>query len=282
MVSNSTELLPCSVGLAPVTVIIPCYRCADTIGRAVDSIIAQSFVPAEIIFIEDESKDNDATLHAIMAAEEKLKGIMRSQTIVMHKNAGPASARNVGWNKASQPFIAFLDADDSWHPSKIELQLNWMMQNPSVSITGHGTEQINSEVKFNVLSFEPVTKIMPFNMLWKNPFSTRSVMLKTDINCSFPENIYFVEDGYLWAEIVCSEKYIAYVSSAPLAFTYKDIFGASGLSRNLWKMEKGEIRLINFVCKLSGYSIITKIVAMSWSLTKYIRRVAISAFNRYK
>ena len=120
--------------IAHVSVIIPCYRCASTITRAVDSVYAQTMTPIEVIIIDDNSLDN--TLEEIRILKKNYPHDW-IKIISLHDNVGPGEARNAGWNIAKGDYIAFLDSDDSWHSRKIEFQYEWMMHNPDVAITGH-------------------------------------------------------------------------------------------------------------------------------------------------
>jgi len=101
---------------APVSVIIPCYRCADTIGRAVESMIWQTLPPKEILLVEDYSQDEGKTLASLYDLQRKFQDKITIKVIPLLKNGGPGGARNTGWDEAQQPYLAFLDADDSWHP----------------------------------------------------------------------------------------------------------------------------------------------------------------------
>src|SRR5688572_19076100 len=89
---------------APVSVVVPCYRCGGSIGRAVASVLAQSARPAELIVVDDAS--DDASPQAIAALGAGVRAVR------LARNQGPAAARNAGWAAATQPYLAFLDADD--------------------------------------------------------------------------------------------------------------------------------------------------------------------------
>ena len=108
---------------APVSVIVPCYRCDQTIDRAVDSIVLQSMRPKEVILVNDGN--DKGTQKAIEQTSKKAGKTVCIKIVMLERNSGPATARNEGWNCATQPYIAFLDADESWHPQKIELQYKW-------------------------------------------------------------------------------------------------------------------------------------------------------------
>ena len=103
-----------------ISVIIPCYRCSDTIERAVASVVAQTLQPAEVILVDDCSGDGTlATLNKIQAHYPQ--GWV--QVIECSVNGGAGTARNAGWAAATQTYLAFLDADDIWLPEKLKSQL---------------------------------------------------------------------------------------------------------------------------------------------------------------
>lgn len=95
------------------SVIIPTYQCAAFIGGAIDSVLAQTLPAAEILVIDDGSADN--TIEVVAAYGDKVRYVRQA-------NAGPAAARNRGISLAGGDFVAFLDADDVWHPSKLRRQ----------------------------------------------------------------------------------------------------------------------------------------------------------------
>jgi glycosyltransferase involved in cell wall biosynthesis len=97
-----------------VSVVIPYYRARETVGRAVRSVLAQTAPAREILVIDDGSPDD---------AAEATKDFGSSVTLIRKRNGGAASARNLGIERARGEWIAFLDADDYWEPSKLERQL---------------------------------------------------------------------------------------------------------------------------------------------------------------
>ncbi|RMG23518.1 MAG: glycosyltransferase family 2 protein, partial [Methanobacteriota archaeon] len=108
-----------------VTAIVPCYCCSDTIERAFYSVVNQTVLPKEVILVDDASPDHGRTLSILHGLKQKFNETLDIRILAFEKNQGPASARNAGWEAATQPFIAFLDADDSWHPRKLEVQYQW-------------------------------------------------------------------------------------------------------------------------------------------------------------
>jgi glycosyltransferase involved in cell wall biosynthesis len=110
-----------------VSVVIPSYNAARTIGRSIRSALDQDYRQLEIIVADDCSVDG--TEAAVSALGEG--------RVVFHRgrvNRGAAAARNRGIRLAAGDYIAFLDADDCWLPSKISAQVRMMEANPRASL----------------------------------------------------------------------------------------------------------------------------------------------------
>ena len=262
---------------SPVSVIIPCYRCAKTIDRAIHSIVSQSFIPAEIILIDDHSDDAGLTLKKLNFIKTKYLDVK----IIQHRhNSGPGSARNSGWNIATQPYIAFLDADDSWHPRKLEIQYKWMKSNPEVTLTGHLSEII--EPGDSLPSFTERLIACPVgsrSLLVSNRFPTRSVMLRREIAYRFDPAKRYAEDYLLWLQIVMDGN-SAWLLKLPLAYSYKADFGAGGLTENLWKMQRGELDTYMRIYLNGSISRVYYFPIVLFSLVKFLRRLIISSIWR--
>src|ERR1700687_1983449 len=91
--------------------VIPAYNTAEFLGEALDSVLAQTYKPFEVIVVDDGSEDETSQVVAAWAGK----------VTCMHKErGGPASARNMGVRGAKGEWIAFLDADDMWMPQLLE------------------------------------------------------------------------------------------------------------------------------------------------------------------
>jgi hypothetical protein len=97
--------------ICPVSVVIPTFNRANQIGRAIDSVLAQSIQPFEVIVVDDGSTDNTADV---------CRRFANSIRYVWQKNGGASSSRNHGIQLASAEWIAFLDSDDYWVPEHLE------------------------------------------------------------------------------------------------------------------------------------------------------------------
>lgn len=108
-----------------VSAIIPAYNCEETIGRAIDSALAQTHPDVEVIAIDDGSTDGTAARLALYGDHI----ITRRQA-----NSGRSRARNAAIDLATGEFVAFLDADDTWRPRKTELQLALLAAQPAAGL----------------------------------------------------------------------------------------------------------------------------------------------------
>ena len=107
--------------------IIPAYKAEQTIRRAIDSVLAQTVPPTEIIVVDDGSPDDQNAV--IEKYGERV-------SLVRQPNGHTASARNAGLDRAQGDFIAFLDADDYWEPGKLERQLAVFAMHPELGVVG--------------------------------------------------------------------------------------------------------------------------------------------------
>lgn len=257
----------------PVSVVIPCYRCRDTIGRAVASIITQSQWPLEIFLVDDCS--GDGTLDFLYELKCRYDSDL-IQIIALPFNVGPACARNAGWNLARGDVIAFLDADDSWHPQKLQLQYQYMVQHPEIVLCGHSAVRSESVMTHDLgdLSAKQISRLQ---ILFRNPFVTPSVMIRRDVPLRFQEGRRHMEDHLLWMEIALGGKGLARLN-ARLAYLHKAPFGSSGLSAQLWAMELADLGNYLLLHRSGRLSILWLLALWGTSLIKFARRLLITSF----
>lgn len=264
--------------LLPISVIIPCYNSSKTIIRALNSVINQSKPPKQVIIIDDFSEDRDLTLDLLNRFEHNIN--IEITILLNDKNFGPGYSRNRGWNISKHKYIAFLDADDIWHPDKINVQYEWMTVNPNVILSSHKSEIFNNLNQLtNFKNSFAIKKASPYNMLWSNPFSTRCIMLKKNILNRFPNNSYYAEDYLLWSQLVCANPNSCYILDTNLAFSFKNEDSSHRLSNNLYSMEKSELLVLKFICETMGYSILIKYIAYLYSIIRFLKRATIKFFN---
>ncbi len=267
---------------ASVSVIIPCYCCSDTIERALDSVAAQILLPQEVILIEDASPDDGKTLAVFDPLKEKYQDSFEMIFIFNQTNKGPGESRNLGWEASTQSYIAFLDADDSWHPKKLEIQYRWMVEHSGCVLSGHLCDLWNDKSDVNdVLNCKTVTRLSELSLMLKSPFSTPAVMVKRDICFRFREDSFYAEDYLLWQQISYSGCWVARIECS-LAHIHKELYGASGLSNHMWAMEKGEISNYWFLYRQSLINIGVASCLTIYSLMKFMRRFMIVYFRQIR
>jgi glycosyltransferase involved in cell wall biosynthesis len=261
---------------ASISVIIPCYRCSETIERAVDSIAQQTLLPSEVFLIEDASNDNGKTLQFLYLLQKKFQDKFKIEVIPLATNSGPGTARNAGWDKATSRYIAFLDADDAWHPQKLEMQFNWMEAHPEVSLTGHLTKIFDQrDLLLNFLNQIEELEINRKQLLISNRFPTRSVMLRRGLSQRFEPGKRQAEDFLLWLNIVLNGHKAVRLEVA-LAYSFKADFGEGGLTGQLWKMEKGELDTYQRILRNKLINRLEFFGIVGLSLFKFLRRVLVA------
>ena len=180
---------------AKVSVIIPAYNCAESIGKAIDSALMQK-VPLEVIVLNDCSKDN---LDDVM---QKYQDYDNVRYIKNEKNLGAAKTRNKGVGLAKGEYVAFLDGDDYWAEHKLDKQLRLMDETKTV-LCSTARELMTPEGKCTGRVI-PVKPVITYKELLKhNSINCSSVLVKTEVAKEFPmhhEDSH--EDYIMWLEIL--------------------------------------------------------------------------------
>lgn len=254
---------------APVSVIIPCYKCKDTIARAIESINNQTLRPFEVILVDDFSQDS--TLEFLY----ELKGNYHDdwlKVIALSNNKGPGTARNKGWDLASQKYIAFLDADDVWHVDKIQIQYSIMLADSLIDVTSHNTSNQRFDIHTNCAGKPYIESVHFKQMLFKNSIPTRSVMLKRSLNFRFEDGLYYAEDYRLWLDMLSEGLNVTHINFT-LARSFKNDYGDNGLSSNLSSMESGVQSIFHDLYKDRKLSLMYYLIISIYSKFKFLTRV---------
>jgi len=176
-----------------ISVIIPTHNRAWVLKEAVESVLNQTTRDFELIVVDDGSTDETQDL--LKQFGDKIK-------VIHQENRGVSAARNVGITASSGDWIAFLDSDDFWKPTKLEKQMKWLKAHPQVSICHTDEIWIRDGVRVNPMKkhakptgwiFE---KCLPFCVV-----SPSSVMIHKslfDVFGFFDEALPVCEDYDLW------------------------------------------------------------------------------------
>lgn len=188
------------MGSPLVTTVIPAYNCEKYVGKAIDSILAQTYRPVEIIVVDDGSTDG---------THDVLSGFGAKVRVLERENGGPSAARNAGIAAASGGLIAFLDADDLWKPNKLSLQVP-LFEDKEVGLVYSNFDYINE--KGNLIRTRLgrwhrgniFRAIMKYGIVWTGTVVARkSVLHQTG---GFDESMPVCEDWDMWLRISASCK----------------------------------------------------------------------------
>lgn len=179
-----------------VSVVIPTYNRVHVLGRAIESVLSQTYGNFEIIVVDDGSTDSTKAMIAENYGKVRFLSILHS---------GVSSARNRGIMAADGEWVAFLDSDDYWLPQKLERQVEFLRAHPQYMICHTNEIWIRNGVRINQGKkhrksmgwfFKPslhLCLISPSSVIiHKSVFETCGV---------FDEQLEFVEDYDLWLRI---------------------------------------------------------------------------------
>jgi glycosyltransferase involved in cell wall biosynthesis len=216
---------------ASVSVIIPAYNSARWVADAVGSALGQVRPPHQVIVIDDGSTDD--TLARLAPFNGRI-------VLERQPNRGVAAARNRGLALATGSFIAFLDADDTWHPRKLEVQMGAFRRSPSLGLLGTRTYDCSGALPD--VGEAATSPIALEHLAVKNYLTTSSVMIRRKIvECvgPFDTSLQGPEDHDYWIRV--AEAASVGVVEAPLT-GYRVVPGS--LSRRAGPMEAGVRRIL--------------------------------------
>ena len=225
--------MPTSVG-----VVVPTFNRAHTLGRALDSVLAQTLRPSQIIVVDDGSTDATAELLA------KYRDVV---ICLRQENRGVSAARNLGIRHCEADWVAFLDSDDEWLPEKLEAQMSALAEAPEHRIV-HCEEnwirrgrRVNQARKHRKQGGWIFRKCLLLCVISPSAALIERKLLE-EIG-GFNEDLPACEDYDLWLRI-CSRHPVLYVDQ-PLLRKYGG--HADQLSRKHWGMDRFRVRALRDV-----------------------------------
>lgn len=225
-----------------VSVVIPAYRAEATIHRALASVASQTCGRIEVIVVDDASRDHTA---ARACAILQASGLPHA-VVQMRKNSGPSLARNVGVSLARGKYVAFLDADDTWMPSKLAQQVQLMDRHPEVTLCGCKVELFNQDGSSLGLLSRDVPSFLADgwkHLLW-NPFIHTSAVLVRRLDLGirpFDRRLRVAEDRDLWIRLASNGT----VAMVQQVLTHKLESPASFMSSNRMLIASDTRRMID-------------------------------------
>ena len=180
-----------------VSVIIPYYKKRDFISDTINSVLKQTYNNLEIIIIYDD--DSDIDLSFIKEFQKKDKRI----TIIKNaKKLGAGMSRNIGISQSRGKYIAFLDADDTWHINKLDKQINFMIKhNYSATHTSYSIINENRDVigKRNARDFFKIEDLLKSCDIGTSTVVLQKNLLNKDIAFA---SLVTKEDFVLWLRLL--------------------------------------------------------------------------------
>jgi glycosyltransferase involved in cell wall biosynthesis len=180
-----------------ITVLMPAYNASDYIGEAIESVLKQTFSDFELLVVDDGSVDNTA---------EIVRSFNDPRIVfIQQKNEGIAVALNTGLRVARAEYIARFDADDICYANRLEMQYEFMINNPGYVVVGSDVDYV--DVDGNFIFSHQVTaytnkqiKGLPYSVC---PFIHSSVLFKKSIipGTGYNAHAHTFEDHFLWLQI---------------------------------------------------------------------------------
>ena len=232
-----------------VSVIMPCYNGEKFIGKAIESVINQTYQNWELIIVDDGSTDNSKKIIDHYLSDRRIIYIRHI------RNKGIPVTRNTGINASHGDFIALLDQDDKWVPNKLDLQIDrFYISKPEIGLVFGNINRIDSygniihRAKNIKINFETINQRNLIRHLFLNCFiPSITVMIKR--KCikevgAFDEDILWGGDDYdLWLRII-SKFEITYINQV-LAIRREHGNNYSTVEKSV----KGNILLIKKILK---------------------------------
>lgn len=249
-----------------VSIIMPSYNTADFISKSIESVLKQTYTNWELLIIDDCSTDNT----------DEIVGAYKDERIVYLKNegnCGAAISRNRALKLAKGRWIAFLDSDDLWYPTKLEEQLMFMEKNGySFSYTNYREVDENDEVNgVEVTGPNRITKRDMYHYCWPGcltvMYDAKKVGLIqiTDIKKN--------NDYAMWLKIV--KKVDCYRYDKVLAM-YRKRFGSIS-NHGYIKLLKWHYKLFREVddrnCLVAVLYTFQNIIYGCWKKVRYVKRI---------
>ena len=182
-----------------ISVVIPAYNASRYLAATLNSILAQTLPADEILVIDDGSRDDTATIAESFGPPVR---------VIRRTNVGQAASRNFGVQQAQSEWIAFLDADDLWEPTKLARQMEELARNLDASLCY--TARVDFTEEDGVIKLGRVMPVPPpadlRQALFRNTtFMPSSTILRRSMFLAaggFDSKYKIIEDWDLWLRLL--------------------------------------------------------------------------------
>lgn len=184
---------------SPFSVVIPAYNAQSTLGPCLQSVMEQTHTPRQIVVVDDGSTDSTPFLAQRLLERQPIPYIL-----VKQYNQGLGAARNAGIKACEAPWIALLDADDLWHPTKLQVMNSYIQnQKRPVDVYTHSLWSLDGGRDRKAKVPRSLYQLCAQGMA---PIPSASVILKTSLNelNGFSQDRAHLgaEDFHLWARMI--------------------------------------------------------------------------------
>lgn len=163
-------------GSPHVSVLLPAYNAASTLGLALDSMLAQGFGDFELLILDDASRDDTAAIAGDYAARDPRVRLLRNEA-----NAKIAATLNRGIEAARAPYVVRMDADDWSYPERLERQVAFMDQHPEVVLSGSTIEICDARMQpLNRRRYPLTDEEIRAQMFFFSPFCHPAIICRTE------------------------------------------------------------------------------------------------------
>ena len=194
-----------------VSVIIPTYKRADKLKRAIKSVLNQSYSNLEVLVVNDNEIDDEYTAQ-LKTLVQGVDNDPRFQLLLQEAHVNGAVARNFGVSKSSGEYIAFLDDDDWWEPNKIELQVAAFQECESdVGVISCRIKRYNNEKLISTLPKYDDGYVYKDVMMLASDFATGTLLFRhecLDSTRCFDENLLRHQDLQLLVDFTSKYKLV--------------------------------------------------------------------------
>jgi glycosyltransferase involved in cell wall biosynthesis len=243
-----------------VSIITPAYNCDRFIGETIESAQQQTYGNWEMIIVDDCSTDNTAEVVRQYAEKDQ-----RIRYVALVQNSGAAVARTEAMRLARGKYIAFLDSDDLWSPTKLEKQLSFMRSN-GFAITCTAYEHIDESGYPLGKVIRAIPRTSYNRLLLDCPVGNSTVMYNVEKLGKFRvPDIRKRNDDALWLQILKRERYIYGLDEVLAKYRIR----GNSLSRNKVELIKYHWILYR---QIEGLSILRSLFHIGvWCVLKLLR-----------